>query len=120
MKMKPLVRAPIVVIMIFQVAALLARAYLEIKETEGFATYLWGFVDGVPKQTLWKRLSEVPAQTEQSHAMSKDLKSRGFKFCGPTICYAFMQAVGMVNDHTTDCFRYKDLSEKQVRKLAKR
>ncbi len=87
-----------------------ARAYLDIMEAEGFASYLWGFVEGEPKQNRWKRLTDVPAQTEQSQAMSKDLKSRGFKFCGPTICYAFMQAVGMVNDHTTNCYRHKDLT----------
>ncbi len=87
-----------------------ARAFLEIQDTErSFSDYLWSFVDGAPKQNRWKTMAQVPAQTPESQAMSKDLKARGFKFCGPTICYAFMQAVGMVNDHTTDCFRHAPL-----------
>jgi len=68
--------------------------------------YLWGFVGGKPRVNHWTSLSEIPAMTEVSDAMSKDLKRRGFNFVGSTICYAFMQAVGMVNDHTVDCFRY--------------
>ena len=67
------------------------------------------YVDGKPKQNAWTSLSEIPTHTEESDAMSKSLKKCGFKFVGSTICYAFMQAVGMVNDHTTDCFRYKEL-----------
>ena len=87
-----------------------AQAYIEIMETEdGFANFLWDFVDGAPVQNKWKSLKQMPAKTPISETMSKELKRRGFKFCGPTICYAFMQAVGMVNDHTTDCFRYKQL-----------
>ncbi len=84
-----------------------AQSFLKIMETtEGFSTYLWGFVDGQTVQNHRKRIQDLPAHTPESTAMSKDLKKRGFRFCGPTICYAFMQAVGMVNDHTTDCFRH--------------
>jgi DNA-3-methyladenine glycosylase I len=84
-----------------------ARAYLGMRE-EGIspAEWLWGFVNDVPIRSRRRSLSELPAQTPESEAMSKALKKRGFRFVGPTICYAFMQAVGMVNDHTTDCFRY--------------
>lgn len=88
-----------------------ARAYLDIQDELGsFSDYLWQFTDGRVIQNHWKTLADVPAETAQSKAMSKDLKRRGFKFCGPTICYAFMQAVGMVNDHTTDCFRHDVLT----------
>lgn len=84
-----------------------AKAFLQVvKEFGSFDKYIWQFVDHKPKQNEWSSLSEVPAFTKESDAMSKDLKKRGFKFVGSTICYAFMQAVGMVNDHTTDCFRY--------------
>lgn len=87
-----------------------AGAYLDIMEKgPGFANYLWQFVDGKPIQNNWPNMKKMPTETEASRAMSKDLKSEGFKFCGPTICYAFMQAVGMVNDHTTDCFRHKQV-----------
>ena len=87
-----------------------ARGVLDIREQFGaLDTYLWRYVDGVPKQNAWKTMKEVPAKTELSDAMSKDLKKRGFNFVGSTICYAFMQAVGMVNDHTTDCFRYEEV-----------
>ena len=86
-----------------------ARAWLEIMESEGsFSDFLWGFVDGKPVQNRWRSMSEVPAETDMSKAMSKELKRRGFRFCGPTIVYAFAQAVGMVNDHTTDCFRHRE------------
>jgi len=85
-----------------------AKAYLEIQDEFGnFSDYLWQFVDGEPVVNTWQAMSDVPASTAQSDAMSKSLKKRGFKFVGSTICYAFMQAVGMVNDHTTDCFRYR-------------
>ena len=77
-------------------------------------TYLWRYVDGKPVQNSWKTLQEVPASTAISEAMSKDLKKRGFNFVGSTICYAFMQAIGMVNDHTTDCFRYNEIRELQT------
>ena len=87
-----------------------AQAFLQVKEEfERFDTYIWQFVDGRPIVNKWKRLSRIPAETAESRAMSKDLKARGFRFVGPTICYALMQAVGMVNDHVTDCFRYKEV-----------
>ena len=84
-----------------------ARAVLE---TGGLADLVWGFVGGEPKVNGWKTLAELPAQTEESTAMSKELKRRGFRFVGPTVCYSFMQACGLVNDHTTDCFRYRESS----------
>lgn len=84
-----------------------ARAFLAVQAEFGsFAAYIWQFVGGQPRRNAWRSLSEVPAETDESRAMSKDLKQRGFTFVGPTICYAYMQAVGMVNDHTMDCFRY--------------
>ena len=87
-----------------------ARGYLEIMEKEGsFSRFLWDFVDGAPIQNSWQHLSDVPAETAESQAMSKALKKRGFSFVGPTIVYAFMQAVGMVNDHLIDCFRYREV-----------
>jgi DNA-3-methyladenine glycosylase I len=87
-----------------------ARAFLDIQEAFGsFDAYIWRFVDDRPKVNAWQSLAEVPAKTPESEAMSKDLLKRGFRFVGPTICYAFMQATGMVNDHTTDCFRYAEL-----------
>ena len=83
-----------------------AQATLRIQEERGsLASYLWGFVGGKPLVNAWRSSDEVPAETEESHAMSQDLKRQGFRFVGPTICYAFMQAAGLVNDHTTDCFR---------------
>ena len=87
-----------------------ARAFLEIKQEFGtFDAYVWQFTRGKTIQNRWRRLSQIPAQTDESDLMSKDLKKRGFRFVGSTICYAFMQAVGMVNDHTVDCFRYNEL-----------
>jgi DNA-3-methyladenine glycosylase I len=84
-----------------------ARRVLEVQQQEGgFDAYLWSFVDGKPIVNHWKSLSELPAETDLSRALSKDLKRRGFRFVGPTVCYAFMQTVGMVDDHTVDCFRY--------------
>ncbi len=85
-----------------------ARVYLEVREEFGtFSKYLWSFVGGTPIQNRWKTLSEIPVTTPESDAMSRDLKKRGFKFVGSTICYAFMQAAGMVNDHTVTCFRFR-------------
>jgi DNA-3-methyladenine glycosylase I len=85
-----------------------ARAFLQVQNDEGsFDEYVWRFVDGHPIQNRWKTLGAIPAETAASKAMSRDLKRRGFRFVGPTICYAFMQATGMVNDHLVDCFRYK-------------
>ncbi len=78
-------------------------------EFGSFDSYIWGFVDGTPKQNQRKSARAIPATTRESDAMSEDLKQRGFKFVGSTICYAFMQAVGMVNDHTVDCFRHRQL-----------
>jgi DNA-3-methyladenine glycosylase I len=87
-----------------------SRAYLEVqKEFGSFDAYIWQFVGGKPIRNSWKSLSELPAQTVESKAMSKDLKRRGFSFVGPTICYAHMQATGMVNDHVVTCFRYKEV-----------
>jgi DNA-3-methyladenine glycosylase I len=91
-----------------------AKAFLKVqKEFGSFDAYIWGFVGGNTLQNKWKSIEEIPATTQESDAMSKDLKKRGFKFVGPTICYAFMQAVGMVNDHTTDCFRYIFIKRKR-------
>jgi DNA-3-methyladenine glycosylase I len=87
-----------------------AKAFLEVqKEFESFNNYLWGFVDGTPIVNKWTIIKEVPANTELSDKISKDLKRRGFKFVGSTIVYAHMQATGMVNDHTVDCFRYDEI-----------
>jgi len=86
-----------------------AKSFLRIQEEFGsFDRYIWQFVGGKPKVNLWK-IRKIPATSPESDAMSKDLKRRGFNFVGSTICYAFMQAVGMVNDHAPDCFRYRDL-----------
>jgi len=88
-----------------------AQAYLRIKASgQTFADYLWAFVGGATMQNNFGAMSQVPAQTAESQAMSKAMKKDGFKFCGPTICYAFMQAVGMVNDHATGCFRHEEVS----------
>ena len=78
-------------------------------EFGSFAEYIWSFVDGKTIRNSWTGMDEVPAKTKESEAMSKDLRSRGFKFVGPTICYAFMQAEGLVNDHLVDCFRYDEV-----------
>lgn len=87
-----------------------ARAVLEIRGDSGsLAQHLWSFVDGEPVRNRWRRLGEIPAETPESKAMSKDLRKRGFRFVGPTICYAFMQAIGMVQDHVTSCFRWAEL-----------
>ncbi len=87
-----------------------ARVFLDIQNEFGsFDSFIWKFVEFQPIQNSWKKLSEIPAHTEISDEMSKSLKKRGFKFVGSTICYAFMQAVGMVNDHTIDCFRYNEV-----------
>lgn len=87
-----------------------ARGFLAVQEEFGsFDQYIWQFVDGQVIQNKFKNREDVPAKTKESDAMSKDLKKRGFSFVGSTICYAYMQGVGMVNDHTTDCFRWKEL-----------
>jgi DNA-3-methyladenine glycosylase I len=85
-----------------------AKAFLKVQQEFGsFDAYLWAFVGGAPRVNQWKTHSQIPPRTAESDALSKDLLRRGFKFVGSTICYAFMQAVGMVNDHTIDCFRYR-------------
>jgi DNA-3-methyladenine glycosylase I len=87
-----------------------AKAFLAVQKEFGtFDSYIWSFVGGNTRQNAWRSLKEVPARTAESDAMSKDLKRRGFKFVGSTICYAFMQAVGMVNDHLVECFRHAEL-----------
>ena len=87
-----------------------ARAFLRVQEAFGsFDQYIWRFVDGIPVQNNWAALSEIPPQTPTAVQMRKDLKRRGFTFVGPTICYSFMQAVGMVNDHLVGCFRHGEL-----------
>jgi DNA-3-methyladenine glycosylase I len=93
-----------------QSAVVNAQKFLEVQQEFGsFDAFVWRFVDGKPRQNAWRSMAEVPASTAESNAMSKELKKRGFKFVGSTICYAFMQATGMVNDHTTDCYRHKEL-----------
>ncbi len=98
-----------------EAAVLNAQAFLKIqKEFGSFANYLWSFVQNKPIQNNWENLKEVPVLTNESQSLSGDLQKRGFKFVGPTICYALMQAIGMVNDHTVDCFRHGE-----IRNLAK-
>ncbi len=88
-----------------------ARAFLEVQRAFGsFDAYVWRFVGGKAKKNAWKILSELPAYTPEAEAMSRDLRSRGFRFVGPTICYAHMQTTGMVNDHLVDCFRYRQVA----------
>ncbi len=88
-----------------------ARAFLDVQSEFGsFDTFIWQFVDSKPKQNAWTSLSQIPARTEESDAMSRELKKRGFNFVGSTICYAYMQTIGMVNDHVTDCFRYDEVA----------
>ena len=90
-----------------------ARAFLRVREEFGsFDAYMWRFVDGEPVVNAWTDLSQLPASTPLSETMSKDLKKRGFSFIGPTVCYAHMQAVGMVNDHLVTCFRYEELTRR--------
>src|SRR2546425_678372 len=88
-----------------------ARAFLDVKREFGsFDAYLWRFVDGRPVKNAWRGSNGRPAETEASRAMSRDLKARGFRFVGPTICYAFMQAAGLVNDHSVECFRWREVA----------
>lgn len=88
-----------------------ARAFLDIQQQQGgFGQYIWQFVQGKTIQNHWQHFKQVPVSTAESEKMSKNLKQKGFKFVGPTICYAYMQAVGMVNDHTVDCFRHKQVN----------
>jgi DNA-3-methyladenine glycosylase I len=96
-----------------EAAVLNARAFLDVKKEFGsFDRFIWQFVGGIPKLNRWNETKEIPPETVESKAMSKELKRRGFRFVGPTICYAFMQAVGMVNDHLTGCFRYREVKKR--------
>jgi len=91
-------------------AVINAQKFLEVQDEFGsFDAFMWRFVDGKPRQSNWRNPADIPASTPESDALSRELKLRGFKFVGSTICYAHMQATGMVNDHTTDCFRHKEL-----------
>jgi DNA-3-methyladenine glycosylase I len=91
-----------------------ARAVLAVREEHGsLAKYVWSFVGGEPLVGSWRSLGEIPAETEESRTLSRDLKRRGFRFVGPTICYAFMQAAGLVNDHVAGCFRYAELTSRR-------
>jgi DNA-3-methyladenine glycosylase I len=112
-KQRSLLKDPGIIRNKLKVAAAIsnAKAFAAVqKEFGSFDKYIWSFVGGKPKQNAWKTHARVPARTPESDAMSKDLQKRGFGFVGSTICYAFMQAVGMVNDHSVDCFRYRELS----------
>jgi DNA-3-methyladenine glycosylase I len=92
-----------------------AKSFIDVQREFGsFDRYVWQFVGGSPRINNWRTMRDIPSRTAESDALSKDLKKRGFRFVGSTICYAFMQAVGMVNDHTVDCFRYGELSESYV------
>ena len=87
-----------------------ARAFLEVQDEQGsFSAYIWAFIDGTPIQNRWRSLSEIPATTPLAETISKDLVKRGFRFVGPTIVYAHMQATGMVNDHLVGCFRHREV-----------
>lgn len=91
-----------------------ARAFLAMQERHGsFADFLWGYVDGTPVQNRWRSLAEVPARTPLSDRLARDLKKLGFNFVGSTICYAYLQSVGLVNDHLTTCFRHRELRREQ-------
>jgi DNA-3-methyladenine glycosylase I len=97
-----------------------AKAFLDVQKEFGtFDAHIWHFVGGAPRVNEWKKLDQVPARTAESDAMSRDLMKRGFTFVGSTICYAFMQAVGLVNDHATHCFRYKELTKPTGRARSK-
>src|SRR5215468_10730100 len=112
-KLRALLQDPGIVRNKLKIAAAIenARAFLKVQEEFGsFNAYVWRFVDGRPRQNAWKTHKRVPAKTPQSDALSKDLQKRGFRFVGSTICYALMQATGMVNDHMVACFRYADLA----------
>ena len=117
-KIKELLANPRIIRNRLKIAASIqnAKTFLAIqKEFGSFDKYMWQFVNGKPKVNTWKTMKELPARTIESDAMSNDLKKRGFRFVGSTICYAHMQATGMVNDHTTDCFRYKEVSKEKSR-----
>jgi len=88
-----------------------AKAFLDLESGPGFSQFLWGFVDGTPKQNAYKQMADIPAATPESKALAKALKERGFRFCGPTTLHAFMQGIGMVNDHLTGCFRHAECAK---------
>ena len=114
-KVNALLRDPGIVRNRLKIAAAIANAQVFLAAAEEFGSfdaYIWQFTGGRPRVNAWRTLKEVPARTAESDAMSKDLQRRGFRFVGSTICYAFMQAVGIVNDHVTDCFRYAGLARK--------
>jgi DNA-3-methyladenine glycosylase I len=111
-KVRSLLRNPGIIRNRLKVEAAIAnaRAFLAVQDEVGsFDDYVWRFVNGKPKRNAWRSLAEVPASTPEADALSRDLRSRGFKFVGPTICYAHMQATGMVNDHLVSCFRYREV-----------
>lgn len=113
-KLNALLSNPAIVRNRLKIAAAIsnARAFLNVREEFGsFDAYIWQFVDGQPKQNAWQIHAQIPTFSPESERMSKALQKRGFRFVGKTICYAYMQAVGMVNDHTTDCFRHAELSK---------
>lgn len=115
-KRKSLLANPGIVRNRLKIEAAIQNAQALLKTVQEFATfdrYIWGFIGGQPQQNAWGSIKEVPARTPESDAMSADLKRRGFKFVGSTICYAFMQAVGMVNDHVVGCFRHDELAGKR-------
>jgi DNA-3-methyladenine glycosylase I len=115
-KIQSLLRNPGIVRNRLKVASTVqnAKAFLKVQDEFGsFATYIWQFVGGKPRVNSWKALQQLPARTPESDAMSKDLKKRGFTFVGSTICYAFMQAMGLVNDHQVNCFRYSQVGGKR-------
>ena len=117
-KVKELLSDPGIVRNKLKVAAAIgnAKAFLQVQEEfVSFDAYIWQFAGGKPKRNVWKSLREIPATTPESEVMSKDLARRGFRFVGSTICYAFMQAVGMVNDHTVDCFRYRAVQARSMK-----
>jgi DNA-3-methyladenine glycosylase I len=121
-KIESLLRDPGIVRNRLKVEAAIANAAAVLaaqREHGSLSAYLWSFVDGRPVQNAWPSHQAVPARTDVSDAMSRDLKRRGFKFVGSTICYAFMQAVGMVNDHTVDCFRYAELRDGRLKRRAR-
>jgi len=112
-KVKQLLANPGIIRNRLKIAAAIqnAKSFLAVrKEFGAFDAYVWQFVGGRPQPNAWQTIQEIPARTTESEAMSKDLLKRGFKFVGPTICYAFMQAVGLVNDHTVDCFRHQEIA----------
>jgi DNA-3-methyladenine glycosylase I len=117
-KVKQLLADPGIVRNRLKIAAAIqnATAFLAVQEEFGsFDAYLWRFVRGKPKQNSWRSIKDIPTRTQESDALSKDLLGRGFKFVGSTICYAMMQAIGMVNDHTVDCFRHNEVSPQDRR-----